>query len=670
MTRDIRIVNAIDGQQVEYDEIILRMGKIMYRDLGIASKMSLFDSGKALIVGSGLRVEPSSGMTVNVPAGFAYQRISSNDIIPVYQPVDQTVTLDAASGSARVDIIEAQIKEIPDKDDQSYIIVQVGPSVERQWQPIKRDIKYYLNVRKQFDTTTTTAATAAIFQSPQVVTTLDLRFKYLISLTIGEDGTYIDIDCRGVDPINTTRQEIIDHINAAVGFTMASTWDTNKIQLTDQDVGQTSVFTFKPPVSDPGVDATNLIFGLAETAYYKYIYTGENAWFKICELDIGTTTTEITATEIRNIDEKSTWASESSDILLTNQIFEIIQKNENGDLFIKNTDNTKDVIVKTNSTEIVRFKSDGDVNISNDLYVGGKIYSVTFEEFAASNWTQRTSSFGSDAIQDIAHNTSNLWVAAGSTGKLATSPDGINWTQRTSSFGTTEILAINHNTSSLWVAAGRGGKLATSPDGINWTQRTSSFGTTDINDIAHNTSNLWVAVADTGKLATSPDGITWTQQTSSFGSTIIAGIAHNSSNLWVAVGLSGKLATSPDGITWTQRTSSFGSTDIFSVNYGNGLWVAVGNSGKLATSPDGITWTQRTSSFGSTNIRDIAHNSSNLWVAVGLSGKLATSPGGINWTQQISKTSQNLLGVAHNISNLWVSVGTIAELITSLWFNQ
>ena len=38
-----------------------------------------------------------------------------------------------------------------------------------------------------------------------------------------------------------------------------------------------------------------------------------------------------------------------------------------------------------------------------------------------------------------------LWVAAGASGMLATSPDGINWTQRTSSFGTKYIYALGHD---------------------------------------------------------------------------------------------------------------------------------------------------------------------------------------------------------------------------------
>ena len=77
-----------------------------------------------------------------------------------------------------------------------------------------------------------------------------------------------------------------------------------------------------------------------------------------------------------------------------------------------------------------------------------------------------------------------LWVAAGLSGKLATSPDDITWTQRASGFGTTAINAVAHN-GTQWVAAGSSGLLATSPDGATWTQRTSGFGTSTIMTVAH-----------------------------------------------------------------------------------------------------------------------------------------------------------------------------------------
>jgi len=114
-------------------------------------------------------------------------------------------------------------------------------------------------------------------------------------------------------------------------------------------------------------------------------------------------------------------------------------------------------------------------------------------------WTQRTSSFGTNAINGVTYG-NGLYVAVGDSGQLATSPDGINWTQRTSSFGTTAIYGVTYG-NDLFVAVGASGQLATSPDGINWTQRTSSFGATNIYGVTYG-NDLFVAVGVSGKLAT------------------------------------------------------------------------------------------------------------------------------------------------------------------------
>ena len=89
------------------------------------------------------------------------------------------------------------------------------------------------------------------------------------------------------------------------------------------------------------------------------------------------------------------------------------------------------------------------------------------------------------------------------------------------------VLPSTPGGAGLWVAAGQSGKLATSPDGTTWTQQTSSFGASYIRAVAHD-GTQWVAAGASGLLATSPDGTTWTQQTSSFDAyTIIYAVAHD-----------------------------------------------------------------------------------------------------------------------------------------------
>jgi hypothetical protein len=50
------------------------------------------------------------------------------------------------------------------------------------------------------------------------------------------------------------------------------------------------------------------------------------------------------------------------------------------------------------------------------------------------------------------------------------------------------------------VAAGASGKLATSFDGISWDQRISSFGSSAINDL-YLTNTFGLAVGNSGKIA-------------------------------------------------------------------------------------------------------------------------------------------------------------------------
>lgn len=326
--RDFRTMNMTEGQRIESDEVLKRIGDLAYRNFGTFGKCGLFDEGKVLIVGDGLRVEASSGMTVNVPTGCCFQR--SIDVIGCIQTSAQTVTIDVASGVPRTDIIEAQIKKVSDKTDYSQIGTVAtgtgGTSVIITNEEIKRDIKYYLLARKQTNTTTPTAATAGeLTGTVAIAGTIDLSAEYLLNLSDGEDGSFQEIDCRGAVPNATTRAEIISAINSAVGRTMASTGGGNVVVLTGDGTGESSAFTIKPPVTDPDKDALQTIFGVSSGGVYKYKYTGTNAWFKLAEIDVGASTTTITDALIRNINRKSTWASDAEDTLVHDYAY---QKND------------------------------------------------------------------------------------------------------------------------------------------------------------------------------------------------------------------------------------------------------------------------------------------------------------------------------------------------------
>jgi hypothetical protein len=187
----------------------------------------------------------------------------------------------------------------------------------------------------------------------------------------------------------------------------------------------------------------------------------------------------------------------------------------------------------------------------------------------ALNWTQRITQT-SGSFNAVAYNGSNLYVAAGLSGVLYSSPDGLTWTSRTSGFGANAIHRVAYG-NGLWVAVGVSGTLTTSTDGITWTARTSNMGANDMFDVVYDNS-IWVAVGqgggatNTGGLIYSTDGITWTRksQTPTIGTTYYS-VIWNGTN-WIigaAISTNNTLsATTPSG-TWTAAASDASPSSIF-----------------------------------------------------------------------------------------------------------
>jgi hypothetical protein len=318
-------MNFTAGQQIESDEVMKRLGQLEYRNHGGMARMSLFDEGKALIT-SGLRVTAGTGLTVNVATGTLYQReidvtgCIQKDIIPV--------TMDAASGAPRTDIVECQIKMVADKDDYSRIGTVAtggsGGSVIITNEEIQRDLRYYVSARKKTSSTTPTAATSAsVTGTVAMPGTVDLSEEYLINISDGEDGDWEEVDCRGAVPNATTRAEIMAAINAALGRTAATAGSGDVIVITGNGTGEGSFFSFKPPVTNSDADGLEAILGLSIGGLYKYEYRGDNSWIKLCEIDMGASTTTITDALIRNIDQKDTWTGEINEVIVKRKIFTI-----------------------------------------------------------------------------------------------------------------------------------------------------------------------------------------------------------------------------------------------------------------------------------------------------------------------------------------------------------
>jgi hypothetical protein len=141
----------------------------------------------------------------------------------------------------------------------------------------------------------------------------------------------------------------------------------------------------------------------------------------------------------------------------------------------------------------------------------------------------------------------NIFVYAGESGALVTTPNTVTWTTQTS--GTSNNINVLLYANNTFVYAGAGGVLATSPDATTWTQRTSGT-SSNINALAYG-NNTFVYAGDTGVIASSSNAVTWTTRTSGTSSNINALTYAN--NTFVYAGDAAALATSTDGVTWSRK---------------------------------------------------------------------------------------------------------------------
>lgn len=238
---------------------------------------------------------------------------------------------------------------------------------------------------------------------------------------------------------------------------------------------------------------------------------------------------------------------------------------------------------------------------------------------------------------------------SGGSSAFTTSTDGVNWSSATNfPVGITATDVAWSPDLGLWVVAGLTGGLATSPDGVTWTVRTSGTASTLSAVTWADTLGLFVAVGNSGVLLTSPDGITWTSRTSGFGATNIANVAWSPDvGVLVACGLSSKVSYSTDGITWTNITVGALGRTHNAVEWADtlGLFVMSGDR-QIFTSPDGVTWTSRSYTIiGSSEVRNSGKAvawSSDLGIYLIGSGtagadvtsRYDTSPDAVTWTKR------------------------------------
>lgn len=295
----------------------------------------------------------------------------------------------------------------------------------------------------------------------------------------------------------------------------------------------------------------------------------------------------------------------------------------------------------------------------------------------ASTWTPVSSSFGTSDIYGVYYNGSSLYMAGGTNGKMATSPDGVTWTQRTSgwtSANTDIISGFASNGSGQYVMTGGqaiGGGLrylATSTDnGVTWTPRTSNYAQDGVIKSVTYGAGKYVAVGNNGGTISSSDGVTWTNITgSNGGSGGDWGQIVFANGLFVCVGSrpgADQIRTSADGVTWTARSGPFTNADgAADVTFGGGLFVVVGAGGKIATSSNGTTWTTRTS--GTTTALNTVAYQGGTYIVGTSSSTFLHSADGVTWTSTSSNFSGRPYVLTTGASKLFGG-GTSGYLATS-----
>ena len=279
-----------------------------------------------------------------------------------------------------------------------------------------------------------------------------------------------------------------------------------------------------------------------------------------------------------------------------------------------------------------------------EMAVGTDTHTASSWEAILPEWTKQTSLadvWGSATAKGIEWNGSIFCAVSTSSGKCATSPDGVTWTNQTGLYTATNISkweAIawdgNQFCATGWYGA------ATSPDGVTWTKRSSLMTVapdTRFHGITWNGS-IFCAIGGYGdhRCATSPDGVTWTSQ-SGLNATVCSGRLYGitwNGSIFCAVGDNSSGFTSPDGVNWTLRNLNTSNSYTKDVAWNGEVFVAVGS--KCSVSTDGVTWTRSVTFDNATNGRGaeaIVWNGLHFVTTCG-DGNAAISTDGLDWTAQ------------------------------------
>lgn len=385
------------------------------------------------------------------------------------------------------------------------------------------------------------------------------------------------------------------------------------------------------PRPDPSYAITSVVYGngvyVAGTYYYGKIYTSTNA---------------ITWTQRTTAIENTGYGFNSG--AYGNGRF--VLGGYNSGIISYSTDNGVTWTTRTNVNGLENqsvtkmIYSNGQFTFISGNKIGKSTNGVDWDVYP---WTYSYSGFSNHFRTSTFGN--GIFVAAGDSGQIGSSANGITWTARTSGTSSSLITVI-YNTGT-YITSGAGGVIRTSTDGTTWTGITSPTATTIRTMIRGN--NLYVLGGDSSIIFSSTDAITWTQRTSGLGTTSsIYGMTYGNGR-YVACGHGGFILSSDDAVTWTPRTSNTTST-LQKAIYANGRYLVLGYNSTVRSSTDGITWesatTPNTVNSGGYEIYDVMYYR-NHYVYLTNSGYIVTSNNSLDWQLKFPARG-TYFNMAHN----------------------
>lgn len=260
----------------------------------------------------------------------------------------------------------------------------------------------------------------------------------------------------------------------------------------------------------------------------------------------------------------------------------------------------------------------------------------------------------------------SLFVAFGTGGYVATSPDGTTWTQRTS--GTSNALNAGTYGAGLFCLVGAVGTIITSPDGITWTTRTSST-TAALNDIVF-AIGLFIAVGAAGggnTISRSIDGITWTRHPID-GTQFTQNSVTYVSSLGLFITTGSGIQGSATGLSssWSAFTSPAGTPGVSLFSFRklltDGTNVAIGNEqGYIFVTNDFITYNQLSTGLTGTATNAVRKFQGNFFCTGGFS--IFKSPDLRNWSRIALQSG--VTGAVNSSMLLFLGLGTTVHKTTN-----